>query len=84
MYQLCRAVKGLIRDEFRAFEDDDDPGILLTVGNDPKTGDWNYQTGDNSYTGEAYGYPDWAVIGVYRHSACATLAADIIEQLKEH
>lgn len=85
LYQLIRAVKSDISDEYRAFafEDDDTPGIQLTVGCDTETGEWSYQTGDNSYTGSAYHYPDWAVIGVYRTSNCRELAKDIRSQLSE-
>lgn len=83
LYRLCRAVKGEIADEYRAFEEDETPGICLTVGSNPDTGEWSYQTGDNSYTGGAYGYPCWAVVGVYRNSNCRTLAREIREQLTD-
>jgi hypothetical protein len=85
LYKLCRAVKQDISDEFRATEDPDDnaPGIQLTVGWDPDCGDWSYQTGDNSYTGGAYSFPWWGVIGVYRTSNCRELARQINEQLAD-
>jgi hypothetical protein len=79
---LVRAVKSDISDEYRAFEDDDTPGIQLTVGCDG-AGDWSYQTGDNSYSGGAYFYPHWAVVGVYRNSNCRELAKDIQSQLAD-
>jgi hypothetical protein len=72
----CRA------SEFEASDDDSEPGIELTVGAD-KSGDWSYQTGDNSYSGGAYGYPYWAVVGVYRDSNPRTIARDIRSQLSE-
>ncbi len=50
---------------------------------DTNTGDWGYQTGDNSYTGGAYGYPDWAVVTVYRRSNSVELARDIRAQLSD-
>lgn len=85
LYDLCRAVKSEISDEYRAFDDDDKPGIQLTVAcNDDDggaDGNWSYQTGDNSYTGGAYHFQHWAVVGVYRTSNCKELADDILSQL---
>lgn len=78
---LIRSIKSDISDEYRAFEEDEKPGIQLTIGFNPKNGDWSYQTGDNSYSGGAYGYPDWAVVGVYRNSNSRELARELIEQL---
>ena len=34
---------------------------LVTIGWNPATGKWGWQTGDNFYQGDAYGYPVWAV-----------------------
>ena len=79
--QLLIAVKRTIAPDYRAFEDDDIPGIQVTVGWSPDTGDWSYQTGDNSYTGGAYCYPVWGVVAVYRRSNCRELAGDIQCQL---
>lgn len=72
-----------IDDDFRAYEDDEEPGILLTVGWDPVSGDWSYQTGDNSFTGGAYGYPVWASVAIHRRSRAADLAREIRSQLQE-
>ena len=75
-------VQQQIQDDYRAFEEDEEPGIQLTIGvND--SGDWNYQTGDNSFTGNAYGYPDWGVVGVYRDSDPDEIAEDILSQLTD-
>ena len=81
---LLMALKRDIRDEYRASDDPDDhlPGMQVTIGWN-EDGDWSWQTGDNSYTGGAYGYPHWAVISLYRRSNCKDLAEDIIDQLKE-
>lgn len=81
--ELVRAVRADISDEYRAFEDDDKPGIQLTVATDDKGAVWNYQTGDNSFTGGAYGLPHWAVIGVYRDTDETEAAKDIANQLFE-
>ena len=80
---LVRAIKRTIRDDYRASEDDDTPGISLTIGWSDVTGDWSYQTGDNSYTGGAYAYPHWAVVSVYRRSDSRALARDIRSQLAD-
>lgn len=78
---LIKSIKKSIADDYRAFDEDDIPGIQLTIGWDCETGEWSYQTGDNSYTGGAYCYPDWAVVGVYRRSNSAEIARDIRRQL---
>ena len=62
---------------------DTSPSIDLTIGHSPETGAWSYQTGDNSYTGGAYGHPNWAVTRVYRRSDSRELARDLISQLSE-
>lgn len=80
---LVRHVKADIAKDYRAFEDDDKPGIQLTIGWSAESGEWGYQTGDNSYTGGAYHYPHWAVVGVYRRSNSIELARDIQSQLFE-
>lgn len=79
---LIKHVKADISDDCLAFEEDEKPGIQLTIGFNPKNGDWSYQTGDTQYTGGAYGLPEWATVGVYRNSNCRKLAKDIIEQLQ--
>jgi len=77
---LIKDCKAEIDDDCRASEDDDKPGIQLTVGWDGQ--DWSYQTGDNSFTGGAYGYPYWAVVNVYRDTDASKLADEIQEQLE--
>jgi hypothetical protein len=78
---LLRALKGTIHDDYRATEEDTIPGMQVTVGASDDMEDWNYQTGDNSYSGAAYFYPNWAVIYLYRRSNCFELARDAISQL---
>ncbi len=82
---LVRHIKSFVpkADPDYIAEDDDKPGIDLTIGYDPESGDWSYQTGDNSYTGGAYGYPDWAVTRVYRDTNSRDCARDLIGQLAE-
>jgi hypothetical protein len=73
-----------LSNDCRASDDSEDtlPGIQLTCGINYQ-GDWSYQTGDNSYTGGAYGYPCWAVISVYRRSNSRELAREILDQWQE-
>ena len=61
-------------------------GIDVTIGFefDEENGlDWNYQTGDNSYTGGAYGFRNWATTTVCPRSNCIELAQDIVDQVLE-
>lgn len=80
---LIKNIKKTISDEYRAFDEDGIPGIQLTVGACMNTGEWDYQTGDNSYSGAAYFYSDWAVVGVYRRSNSLEVARDIRQQLAD-
>ena len=45
--------------------------------------EWNYQTGDNSYTGSCYPLPHWAVVCIGHDSDRPDVAADVIKQLNE-
>ena len=86
---LIKALKPAIRDDYRAYADepglDDEniPSMQLTVGWNPEDGSWDYQTGDNSYSGSAYFYPHWAIVDVYRRSNSLDLARDIRSQLAD-
>ncbi len=97
LIDLITAVKADIHDDYRAFEEDSEPGIQLTVGatidrerlDDTASGDeilaaitgYDWQTGDNSYSGAAYFHPYWGVVGVYRDSDPAELATEIVRQI---
>jgi hypothetical protein len=78
-----------IGDEYRASDDpgDETPGMQLTIGFTPATPDkdasWSYQTGDNSFTGGAYGHPHWGVVSLYRDSDAANAAEEIASQISE-
>lgn len=77
-------LKKEIGDEYRSEgQEDGPPSMDVTIGCDTMTGDWSYQIGDNSYTGGAYGYPDWAVITLSRRSNSSELADDILNQLAD-
>lgn len=81
---LVRAIKPQIADDYRASDDSEDntPAIELTVGAN-KEGSWNYQTGDNSFTGGAYSFPVWAVVTVTRRCDSREVAREIRDQLAE-
>ncbi len=84
--KLLRSLKQDIGDEYRASDDDTLPSMQVTIGATPQEDGslkWNYQTGDNSYTGGAYGHPHWGVVSLYRRSNCAQLAKDCVDQIAE-
>lgn len=81
MVRLVTALIPDIQDDYRAYEpepgeDDDTPSMLLTIGADADG--WAYQTGDNSYSGGAYGYADWSSVAIYRDSDPAETADEIV------
>ena len=81
---LVRALKPTILDDYRsAYADPGDtaPSMDLTIGWTPETRDWDYQTGDNSYSGGAYGHPYWAVTVIHRRSNSRGVARDLQDQL---
>ena len=80
IFLLLQDIQKDIDDECRAFEGDESPGIQLTIGWSSDD-DWAFQTGDNSYSGAAYGHPIWAVVGVYRDSNLIDLTEDIVDQI---
>lgn len=57
--------------------------VQLTVGWSPETGRWGFQTGDNSYIGDAYKYPVWGITFVTHDSDPGAVADEILEELAE-
>ena len=82
MILLVAALIPEIADDYRATDDpdDDEPGMCLTVATDDELSCWSYQTGDNSFTGGAYGLPHWAVVYLSRDTIPAETADEIAEQ----
>ena len=79
MVQLVAFLIPDIADDYRAYEDcaeDSEPSMLLTIGADASG--WSYQTGDNSYSGGAYGFADWSSVALYRDSDPESVADEII------
>lgn len=87
--RLFKSLKQQIGDDYRASDDPDDnmPGMQVTIGFTPESEDklcsWHYQTGDNSYSGGAYGHPHWAVVSLYRRSNSRQLAEECADQIAE-
>ncbi len=81
---LLKSLKGDICDDYRASDDPDDstPGMQVTVSTSDMQS-WNYQTGDNSYSGGCYGDPHWSVIYLYRRSNCKALATEAVNELAD-
>jgi len=63
-------------------ERDSDACLDVTFGLSIKDGEysWGYQTGDNSFTGGAYGHPNWSVVSLSRDTDCDELAEEVIAQ----
>lgn len=84
---LLRLLKTDIDDDFRASDEDTLPSISVTIGFTPSDKDrdrsWGYQTGDNSFTGGAYGHQHWGVVSLYRRSNSRELARDLADQIAE-
>ncbi len=75
-----------IQDDYRAHidaDEDDLPGMQVTIGWDHLTGEWAFQTGDNSFSGPVYFYKTWAIVYLYRRSNCRNLAKDARAELLE-
>ncbi len=81
---LLKTLKSDICDDYRASDDPDDntPGMQVTVSTSDMQS-WNYQTGDNSYSGGCYGDRHWSVIYLYRRSNCVELAKDAVNELAD-
>lgn len=58
-------------------------GMDLTIAccKDGKT--WNFQTGDNSFTGSCYSLPCWAVTSIHADTEPSELIESVIEQLED-
>lgn len=89
MIELATRLIPTIDDDYRAFDDSDDetPGMQVTVGAEcpsPDSMSWNFQTGDNSFTGGAYGFANWGIGYLYRDTKPEDFAKEIISSLEEN
>ena len=57
------------------------PSMGITISTDTELSSWNYQAGDNSFTGACYSDPYWGVGTLCRDSDCDELAAYIMDDL---
>jgi len=78
---LVRELIPQIQDDYR-LECEEEPGMQLTIGAD--SSGWSYQTGDNSFTGGAYGYSAWGIGYIFRDSDPAQVADDIASDLDDN
>jgi hypothetical protein len=86
LYTLfCGLKKGIGPYDLIETGDGDIPGIDVTIGCtfdfDDASISWSYQTGDNSYTGGAYGHPEWFTCSVMKRTNCKELANEIIDEI---
>lgn len=92
LYSLLVALKKnedwrSLRQDFYNFDPaDSTPYIYLTVGCTFDFAEgyitWSYQTGDNSFTGGAYGHPEWFTTSIFGRSNCNDIAKDLIEEIE--
>jgi hypothetical protein len=79
---LLVELKRTIHDDYRVeWQEDDTPTMQVTIGVDIETGDWNYQSGDNSFTGGAYGYHYWGVGYLTRRSNSRETAKAMLDDV---
>lgn len=89
---LATLVADLVKQDWSDFAPggvahDDEDGceittMCLTVGTTDGTS-WDYQTGDNSYAGGAYGCPHWAVVYIGPDTDPAETVAEIVDQWED-
>lgn len=85
---LLKQLKKDIGDDYRCSDDPEDntPGMLVTIGATPDDEGnlkWSYQTGDNSFTGGAYGHAHWGICYLYRRSKSAELAEQAVSEIAD-
>lgn len=65
----------------------DTHGLMLTIGvtldENRELVSWHYQTGDNSYTGGAYGHAHWLVTYLAHTDNAHEIVNDLIDQLND-
>ncbi len=87
--ELLIALRSDVHCDSRASDDPDDdrPAMCVTISLCPEHAEnWNYQTGDNSYTGACYGDPYWGVGDVAREDSdadCKQEATRMVEEIRE-
>lgn len=82
-----REVELLLKQIKGSISADEDP-LLVTIGAsvlEDSSVVWGWQTGDNSFTGGAYGFPHWVTVDLYRGrgSNCVALSEFISQEISE-
>jgi hypothetical protein len=75
-----------LRRDFReAGPDDSTPYVDVTIGCTFDFAEgcitWSFQTGDNSFTGGAYGHREWFTTSILSRSNCKDLAKGLAEEI---
>lgn len=87
---IAGIIRSIIRDgipsDYRATDDDSGPSILLSVGATILPDGsirFGWQTGDNSFMGDAYGHSTFSVVSIYPFSVPMGLAEEIENEIYE-
>lgn len=87
---IAGIIWSIIRDgipsDSRATDEDSGPSILFSVGATILPDGsirFGWQTGDNSFVGDAYGHPTFSVVSVYPFSDSVGLAEEIENEIFE-
>lgn len=83
--ELSSAVEVLIKgigEDYRV-EAGDGPAMEVTFATDDTCSQWTYQTGNNSFHGNAYGLPHWAVVTLTPDSEPDEIADEILSQWED-
>tara|TARA_R110002126_G_scaffold53549_5_gene145365 strand:- start:196 stop:528 length:333 start_codon:yes stop_codon:yes gene_type:complete len=89
MSELVQIIEVLKEQYAKYYIDDEEIECLqLTVGSNGEESEfgtikYDYQTGDNSYIGGAYGYRCWGIGYVYEDTDSKAMADQIAEQLSD-
>ena len=62
-------------------EDDGLPHLCVTFGANEDLSGWGYQTGDNSYTGGAYGFKYWGLCYLGPRTNSKEAATEVLDQI---
>lgn len=87
---IAGIIRSIIRDgipaDSRATDEDSGPSILFSVGATILSDGsirFGWQTGDNSFMGDAYGHPAFSVVSIYPFSIPMELAEEIENEVFE-
>lgn len=81
---IANLFRGIQRNSIN-FQDPDTvrEGLDITLGTNGDGPEYGWQTGDNSFTGGAYGYRHWAVVTLFPTSDPAEVAREVFEQWED-